>query len=183
MPVYSNSKLAKYENCPQQFKLTYIDRVEVPEGEEGIEAFFLGSRVHETLEKLYKDLILTKLNTLNELIQYYNSQWDKNWHDNVVIVKKGYTKDHYLNTGRQGITNYYNRYNPFNQSKTLATEMRLTFKVGDYAIRGFIDRLSHDGKGFYEIHDYKTSASLPSQDRLDNDRQLALYQIGVKENF
>lgn len=73
MPVYSNSKLSTYENCPQQYKLTYIDRVEVHEGEEGIEAF-LGNRVHETLEKLYKDLILTKLNTLSELTQYYNSQ-------------------------------------------------------------------------------------------------------------
>lgn len=40
MPAYSNSKLATYENCPQQYKLRYIDKVELPEGaEEGIEAF------------------------------------------------------------------------------------------------------------------------------------------------
>jgi hypothetical protein len=32
-----------------------------------IEAF-LGSRVHETLDKLYKELILTKLNSFAELI-------------------------------------------------------------------------------------------------------------------
>jgi putative RecB family exonuclease len=182
MPVYSHSKLSTYENCPQQYKLKYIDRIELPEGGESIEAF-LGSRVHETLEKLHKELILTKLNSLKELLDYYKTQWDKNWHKNVIITRKGFTKDHYRNTGKQAIANYYNRHNPFDHSTTLATEHLLTFKIDNYTIRGFIDRLSLQGKGIYEIHDYKTSGSLPSQDRLDNDRQLALYQIGVKEKF
>src|SRR4030042_3793440 len=99
MPVYSHSRLATYETCPQQYKLRYIDRIQPPEGEEGIEAF-LGSRVHETLEKLYKELILTKLNSLEELLGYYKDLWDKNWHENVFINKQGFTADHYRNTGR-----------------------------------------------------------------------------------
>ena len=181
--VYSHSKLSTYENCPQQFKLKYIDRIEPPEGKEGIEAF-LGSRVHETLEKLYKELILTKLNTLDDLLQYYSSQWDKNWNeDTIEIVKKEFTKDHYRNAGVQAITEYYNRLYPFNQSKTVATEYLITFTVGDYTIRGYIDRLSFRDKGVYEIHDYKTSGTLPPQERLDKDRQLALYQIGIREKF
>ena len=182
MPVYSHSKLATYENCPQKYKLQYIDRIELPEGGEGIEAF-LGSRVHDVMEKLYKELILTKINTLEDLLAYFKDEWDRNWHGNVVIVKKGFTKDHYRNAGKESITNFYKRHRPFNQSKTLATEQLLTFKIDDYTIRGFIDRLSQTSKGIYEIHDYKTSGSLPSQDKLDNDRQLALYQIGIKEKF
>ncbi len=182
MPVYSHSKLATYENCSQKYKLQYIDRIELPEGGEGIEAF-LGSRGHDVLEKLYKELILTKINTLEDLLAYFKDEWDRNWHGNVVIVKKGFTKDHYRNAGKESITNYYKRHQPFNQSKTLATEQLLTFKIDDYTIRGFIDRLSQTRKGAYEIHDYKTSGSLPSQDKLDNDRQLALYQIGIKEKF
>jgi putative RecB family exonuclease len=182
MPVYSHSKLATYENCPQKYKLQYIDRIELPEGGEGIEAF-LGSRVHDVLEKLYKELILTKMNTLEDLLAYFKDEGDRNWHGNVVIVKKGFTKDHYRNAGKESITNYYKRHQPFNQSKTLATEQLLTFKIDNYTIRGFIDRLSQTSKGVYEIHDYKTSGSLPSQDKLDNDRQLALYQIGIKEKF
>ncbi|MFA4829763.1 MAG: PD-(D/E)XK nuclease family protein [Thermodesulfovibrionales bacterium] len=183
MPIYSNSRLATYENCPQQYKLRYIDRVELPEGaEEGIEAF-LGKRVHEALEKLHKELILTKLNSLDELLGYYKSEWDKNWHGNVVVVKKGFTKDHYQNAGKEAITNYYNRHQPFNQSRTLATEQLITFKIDNYTIRGFIDRLSQPERGMYEIHDYKTSGSLPSQNKFDNDRQLALYHIGIKEKY
>lgn len=183
MPIYSNSRLATYENCPQQYKLRYIDKVELPEGaQEGIEAF-LGSRVHEALEKLYKELILTKLNSLDDLLGYYKNEWDKNWHENVVVVKKGFTKDHYRNTGKEAITNYYKRHQPFNQSRTLATEQLITFKIDNYAIRGYIDRLSQPERCMYEIHDYKTSGSLPSQDKFDNDRQLALYHIGVKEKY
>ena len=182
MPLYSYSRLSTYENCPQQYKLRYVDRITPPEDEEGIEAF-LGSRVHETLDKLYKELILTKLNSLDELITYYEEQWDKNWHENVVIVKKQFTKDNYQNAGKAGIANYYKRHHPFNQSKTLATELPVSFKIEDYTIRGVIDRLSNIEEGVYEIHDYKTSGYIPSQDRLDDDRQLALYQIGIKEKF
>ena len=182
MPTYSNSKLATYENCPQKYKLQYIDRIKPPEEEEGIEAF-LGHRVHEVLEKLYRELVLTKLNSLDESLAYYNSQWEKNWHENVVVNKKGFTPEHYCNAGNEAITNYYKRYSPFNQSKTLSTESSVNFKIEGYNIQGFIDRLSHTGKGRYEIHDYKTSGFRPAQDKLDRDRQLGLYQIGVKEKF
>ena len=182
MPTYSNSKLSTYEDCPQRYKLKYIDRIRPPEEEEGIEAF-LGLRVHETLAKLYQELLLTKLNPLDELHDYYNSQWEKNWHENVVVTKKEFTADHYRNTGREAISSYYKRYSPFNQSKTLSTEHRVAFKIDDITITGVIDRLSHNGDGFYEIHDYKTSGSLPAQDKLDNDMQLGLYQIAVKEKF
>ena len=182
MPVYSHSKLGTYENCPRKYKLQYIDRIELPEAGEGIEAF-LGSRVHEALEKLHKELILSKINSLEDLLDFYQAEWDRNWHENVRIVKKGYTKENYYNAGREAITSYYRRHHPFNQSKTLGTEMPLAFKIEDYVIRGFIDRLGYCGNGVYEIHDYKTSGFLPSQDKLDADRQLALYQIGIKEQY
>ena len=72
MPMYSNSRLGTYENCPQQYKLNYLDKIKLPEEQEGIEAF-LGSRVHETLQKLYQDLKYTKVNSLGELVGDYKS--------------------------------------------------------------------------------------------------------------
>ncbi len=183
MPVYSHSRLAAYENCPQQFKLKYIDRIELPEGKEGIEAF-LGSRVHEALEKLHKELVLTKLNSLEDLLDYYLSQWDKNWDEETVeIVKKDFTPEHYKNTGIEAIRSYYKRYYPFDQSKTIATEYQIAFRIDEYTLQGFIDRLSCSDEGVYEIHDYKTSGTLPSQEKIDSDRQLALYQIGIRKKF
>ena len=86
MKIYSHSMVSTYENCPHQFKLKYIEKPEI-EKIDGIEAF-LGKRVHETLEKLHKELILSKQNSLDELLEFYKSSWAKNYKENIVIRKK-----------------------------------------------------------------------------------------------
>ena len=91
MPIYSHSRLSCFEQCPQKFKLKYIDKVET-EVEQSIEAF-LGVRTHETLEKLYRDLQYQKENTLEDLLSYLHDEWKKNWNDSIVIVKKEYGPD------------------------------------------------------------------------------------------
>jgi putative RecB family exonuclease len=182
MTIYSYSRLGTYENCPLQYKLHYIDRI--TSEEEGIEAF-MGSRVHETLEKLYKELIHSKLNSVEELVEYYNQQWDKEWHDEIKITKEDRVAEDYRKTGEKAIKEYYERYHPFDQSKTLKTEMLVTFDLGgeDYRLRGYIDRLEKTKDDKIEIHDYKASGNLPTQERLDNDRQLALYQIAIEKAY
>ena len=184
MTVYSHSRLSCFEQCPQKYKLNYIDKVET-ESEESIEAF-LGSQVHEVLEKLYKDLKFQKENSLEDLINYFHEIWDKNWEDSIVIVKEEYGPDNYLKMGKKFITDYYNRYHPFNQGKTIALEERILVNLddsGSYKLQGFIDRLSEAKDGFYEVHDYKTNSRLPLADYIKTDRQLALYMIGVKNNY
>jgi RecB family exonuclease len=49
-----------------------------------------------------------------------------------------------------------------------------------YRMQGYVDRIARRGDGTYEIHDYKTSSHLPTQAEADEDRQLALYQIGLE---
>lgn len=84
------------------------------------------------------------------------------------------------------ITDYYNRYDPFNQSKTISLEDRILINLddsGDYKLQGLIDRLTEVKEGYYEIHDYKTNSRLPMPEYIQNDRQLALYSIGVKKKY
>jgi putative RecB family exonuclease len=183
MPTYSHSRLNTYENCPLQFKLTYIDRIK--RETEGIEAF-LGNRVHETLKKCYDDIRRTKLNTIDELFTYYESLWQKNWHDDIVINRKELTAEHYLNLGRKMLETYYQRYAPFDADITIGTEMMLNFSLDDrnkYRFTGLVDRLARDPIGVFWIHDYKTSAYLPGQEEADRERQLAFYQIGVRKRW
>jgi len=180
MPIYSHSRLATFENCPLKYKFQYLDKLKKPE-EATVEAF-LGSRVHEALEKLYKDQFFEKPNTLEDLIAFYKSEWEKNWTPQVRIVRKGLTQHHYFNYGAKCIRNYYEQYAPFDQSQTLATEAHIAFPLdakGNYQLQGYIDRLSKRADGTYEIHDYKTGQKLPTQHEADAGRQLALYQIGV----
>jgi len=158
-----------------------VDKIKIDESET-IEAF-MGSRVHETLEKLYKDLRLLKPNSLDELLSFYNDAWLKNYSDDVRIIKEGYIPQNYKDTGAKCISEYYARYQPFIDGKTLGLEQLITIDIDGHKLRGFIDRLSSSRDGAYEIHDYKTSQYLPQQSHFDSDRQLALYQIGVQEMF
>ena len=182
MTIYSNSRLSCFETCPLQYKLAYIDRID--REKESIEAF-LGSRFHETMELLYRDL-KCKAHTLKELTDYFDSQWDKEWSDEITIIKKGRTKEDYRNLGRRFVEDYYKRYQPFNQGRVLGLEKEIFIDLkgdGKYKLRGFIDRLVQLEDGTYEIHDYKTSGSLPAQKYLDEDRQLALYQIAIENTW
>jgi len=184
MKVYSHSRLSCYEQCPHKYKLKYIDKVET-EVEQSIEAY-LGSKVHETLEKLYRDLSYQKLNTLNELLNFFRNEWKKDWDDSIVIVKMDYKPENYLKMGERFITDYYNKYKPFDSGKTISLEERIVINLddsGDYRLQGFIDRVMESKEGYYEVHDYKTNSRLPLPDYIENDRQLALYAIGVKERY
>lgn len=182
MPVYSNSRISTYENCPHQFRLKYIEKPDIVKSE-GIEAF-LGKRVHETLEKLHKELILSKLNSVEDLTAFYKAQWSKNWLETIRISKAGFTEQNYYDTGERAIKEYYKRYFPFSGGRTLAAELRLPFNLkGGHSFVGYVDRVDLTADNTYEIHDYKTSGSLPHEERLAADRQLALYQIGLRQNY
>jgi len=184
MTVYSHSRLSCYEQCPQKFKLKYIDKIETEE-EQTVEAF-LGIRAHEALEKLYRDLNHQKANTLEEVLSFFTSEWNANWTDDIIIVSEEYSAENYLNMGKKYLTDYYQRYHPFNQGKTVALEelIRITLDgEGNYKLQGYIDRLTETRDGYYEIHDYKTNSRLPLADYIRSDRQLALYMIGVKNQY
>lgn len=184
MTVYSHSRLSCYEQCPQKFKLQYIEKLETEE-EQTVEAF-LGIRVHEALEKLYRDLAHQKKNTLEEVLDFFTSEWNANWTNDISIVREEYHAENYLNMGKKYLTDYYQRYHPFNQGKTVALEelIRITLDVeGTYRLQGYIDRLTETRDGFYEIHDYKTNSRLPLTEYIRSDRQLALYMIGVKNQY
>lgn len=183
MVVYSHSQLSMYEDCPLKYKLCYRDQIE--RETEGIEGF-LGLRVHETLKKCYDDIRFTKLNSLSDLIGYYNKIWQENWHDSIIVVRPELTPEHYRVLGEKLIETYYKRYSPFGSDITIATEMDLYFSLDDknkYRMTGRIDRLSRTQDDVYEIHDYKTSIYLPSQEQVNKDRQLGLYQVGVQKKW
>jgi len=184
MTIYSHSRLSCFEQCPQKYKFQYVDRVKA-ESAETVEAF-LGTRVHEVLEKLYRDLQYQKENSLDDLLNFLREEWHKNWNDDIIIVKKEYTDKNYLKMAEKYIADYYNRYYPFNQGRTIALEERILVDLddfGEYRLHGYIDRLTEVEDGYYEIHDYKTYSRLPLREYIENDRQLALYMIGVKNNY
>ena len=179
MAVYSYSRIEAFRNCPEGYKYRYVDGI-IPKPT--IETF-LGSRVHEALYKLYKDIWNKKVNSLDEIITYYRRVWQREWNDQVRIIQKGLTAEHYYRIGEECLRTYYEAYAPFDEGKTLGLERKVRFRLGgnDHYIQGVVDRIVQKDEYVYEIHDYKTSGFLPVQDQVDKDKQLALYQIALRE--
>ena len=181
MASYSHSKLSTFEQCQYKYKLHYIDKIRT-EFKDTVETF-MGSLVHETLEKLYKDLKFQKENSLEDLLNYLDEKWEKEWNDNIIINKKEYTKENYKKMAKKFITDYYNHYKPFNEINVLGLETEDRLKLSDgssYHIR--IDKLGCKGDIYY-VCDYKTNSQMKPQEDADEDRQLAMYALLVKKRF
>jgi len=181
---FSHSRLGTYENCPRKFAFQYVEKPDVPR-QQSIEAF-MGTAVHETLESLYKVVMMERTPKWEEVRDFYEDFWTKNIAPDVLIVRKEFTAEDYRNVGRRCLQEYFVKNFPFRQSRTLALEEYITVDLdgtGAYKLQGYIDRLAQDDKGTVEIHDYKTSRRLPSQEQIDNERQLALYQIGIEARW
>lgn len=184
MTEYSHSRLSSYENCPRKFKYRYVDQIKVDT--EGVEAF-MGKRVHEILERLYHHVARNgRPPSLAQVLERYRQDWSQSWHEKIQIVRKENPREYYLERGARCLENYYRTWYPFTSGETVALEERLRLKLdgdGRYKMLGIVDRIVRQGDGVFEIHDYKTSASLPQQRQLDRDRQLALYQIGLEQTY
>jgi putative RecB family exonuclease len=180
--IYSNSKLGTFENCPFSYKLRYIDKIKVDK--DTIERF-LGNVVHSTLEYTYRKANYEGMKPEKEKVAaLFHWYWKKDWNDRIFIVKKQYSAEHYRSIGEKCILRYYDRFAPFTQNKILVLEQKVEILLdakGEHKMTGIIDRIDETPAGEIEIHDYKTGMTPPSQQDIEEERQLALYQIGVME--
>ena len=182
--IFSHSRLASFENCPKQFEFRYLQKI--PSETEGVEAF-VGKRVHEILERLYLFVGRGQVPGVQKVVDRYHKLWEETYDpERVRIVREGTPLSFYRQLGEQCIRGYYMKHYPFDEGETLGLEKRVVFQLdeaGEYRMQGIIDRVSRAADGAIEVHDYKTGARVPSQRLIDEDRQLALYQIGLAKQY
>ena len=179
--VYSHSRLSCFEDCPKRFHYRYI--LKVPAETQSIEGF-VGKQVHEVLERLHRFVLQGLVPSLEKVLFRFRALWEESFEpDQVRIVREGQTVEHYVDYGERCLRQYYRLHYPFDADETLGLEERIQYRDPEhgYRVQGFVDRIVRARDGTIEIHDYKTSRRIPSQKRLDADRQLALYQIALRE--
>lgn len=183
MAIYSHSRLQTFEQCRLKFKFQYIDKIS--REEQSVEAF-LGSRFHEVMERLYTDVTYKEV-SLGELKDLFAELWEKNWGGHIYVVKPEMKPEDYKSIGLSQIENYYKRHYPFKEGNVIGLERKFLANLdedGKYRVQCYIDRLVEKEGYDVEIHDYKTSTSmLPEQSYFDKDRQLALYEIAVRQSW
>jgi len=184
MTQYSHSKLETFNQCPLKYKFKYIDNIKIEK--KSIEGF-LGTKVHETLEWLYSQVKKEKIPTIDEIIIYYASSWEKDFKPEIYfIVKQEFQIKDYFEKGIKFLLDYYQKNHPFNDN-TIFTEKIVSILLDEnenYKMVGVIDRVVYNKeKREYEIHDYKTANTLPTKEKIEADKQLPLYSIAIKNNY
>ena len=181
---FSPSKLDVYKNCARRYQYKYVDRI--ARGRKTPETV-VGVAVHAAFEELYGLVSGGKIPTLGEVQALYEAALATEWDDSIQLKDPRFTKENWQKVGRYCVEQYYKAHAPFNEDRTVAVEKRvgfpLTVEGKEYRIEGFVDRLSLAPDGAFEIHDYKTAKSLPSQEKVDADWQLALYEVAVRREW
>jgi len=178
---YSHSKMSAFDQCSYKYKLRYVDKVRAELGK-SIEAF-MGSMVHDTLEKHYELAQQSKILTEEELLEVYNEYWKRNWSEDIRIIKEEFNAENYRQTGERCLKNYYARNAPFDVITLGLEDFFLMYLPSGNQINGLIDRLEKVEDGHIAIHDYKTNKRAPTQAQADVDKQLGLYALAMRRKY
>jgi putative RecB family exonuclease len=180
MTKYSHSRLSTFDNCPYQYKLKYIDKIK-PEFETSIEAY-MGEVVHAALEDLYTKVMWKQTPKKEDVLKFYEEYWAKKFPANVLVVNG--EAEQYRVKGNTILGAFYERFYPFNQLEIIELETEELMSLPDGNLWHVkIDKLARDKQGNYYVIDYKTNSKMKDRFEIENDRQLAMYAIWVKNEF
>ena len=189
--TFSYSQIKTYLQCPFSYKLQYV--LDIPQKGKGV--FSYGNTLHNTLYKFYQriqELNSAKQESLfgtpvkienndgkiktpsvEELLKLYEESWVDEWYESAE-QKNGYFKK-----GQETLREFYKKHEN-SWTVPVALENGFRIKIGDYTLKGRIDRVDQLLDGKLEIIDYKTGKG---KDKLttDDKDQLLLYQIVALE--
>lgn len=170
---WSFSRVKSYEQCPKQFKMTYMDSASKTNN-----AFAeWGSWCHELLEKFYKgELAIWELSTA-----YYNGYAEHVRCSFPKFNKKIDMDERYFIAGEEYFENFEDI---FDDCEVVAVEQAINLKIAGRPFIGSIDLILKDKNGNYIICDHKSKANFKSKYELAAYlRQLYLYSLYIKETY
>lgn len=168
---FSFTQLQSFERCPKQYKYAHILKIPTDANPQ----FTFGRSVHNTLKSFYDRVTDSGAPTLKDLLSLYDKHWISEWYQSKDEEQR--RKD----AGRKALEKFYaDNTGSFRKPKLL--EKGFTIKVGEYSLRGQIDRIDSLGEKDVEIIDYKTGKTPANKRDIDVD-QLLIYAIAAKEVF
>ena len=201
MEKFSYSRINTYNQCPQKYKIQYIDKIY--SSNNSIEAF-MGKSVHDVLEKIYSIKNLkNQFISFDSLMEMYSDYWNKEWDNNVCISKFKYNQikndksilfnnksieqiyyKKMFEDGKRCLSNYYKKFNDsgYFRQNVLAVEYKFKIQIGKYEFIGFIDRIDIDNNNVVNIIDYKTGTKPHTLSKLKKDLQLFIYEMVIRNS-
>jgi putative RecB family exonuclease len=181
LPHLSSSSISDYVDCGMLYKFGRIDRIKREFTADSLE---YGTCAHRVLADIYQGKLLNSPLDLKEILELFEHYWTEVADDNDQIkYANGKDFETYLIEGRELFTTYYNKI-PADDFRVLAIEEAFSFKIEglDIPIIGAMDLVEEDESGTIVITDFKTAARAYSNDDVDKNFQLTLYQMAAQAN-
>lgn len=163
----SYSSLELYENCPKRFEFQEIQKIKVPKSKEQ----FFGTKIHDALKFFHNPAPL--LPTIEELKNFFINSWQP---ENIEW-KSQEEKNVCREEGLKILEQYYLK-NSQQKYNIVDLETFMEAPIENHILTGKIDRIDKLSDGEFEIIDYKTNRKMPSQEKVAQNLQLAVYAMG-----
>jgi putative RecB family exonuclease len=151
--------------------LQYIDKLKTKEKW----YFSFGTSMHGCVERFFK------VNTppppsLEELLEYYEQTWIPRAYESPEEEAR------YKEYGREILKKFWEIHSA-DFKIPIAIERGFYLDIDGIKLRGFIDRVDKLESGGLSIIDYKTNKELFTNDYLENDLQLTIYQMAAEQTW
>ena len=187
---FSYSRFSTFDQCPARYRMIYLDGR--PKAGESIEAY-LGSRLHETLEWLYRERSQSREVVFDALLQRYRELWREAWHAYIHIANPAWQTDDYYQLGQRSLAGFFRQHTPFDEPVE-GIEHTISFEVPagqqavaeqpdeGYLMTAVLDRLDNHGAGWWSIHDYKSGKRMLTAANAQKDLQMKVYFLALTQS-
>ncbi len=171
MRPLSYTQIALYQSCPLQYKLQYSD---------GLKPkykwyFSFGSTLHLCAQYFFK-VRVPPPPSLEELLQFYEGNW----------ISEGYEsaeeEARYKTYGREILSKFWEVHSA-DFKIPVAVERIFYIDIEGIKLRGYLNRVDKLESGGLSIVDYKSNQGLFTQDDLESNLQLTLYQLAAEQTW
>ena len=171
----SASSMGTYDKCPKQYYYRYINKpdIEMPEWKH----LEFGIVAHRVLE-LFHEYLLENHVPPEKWNKLMSSAFKKAAKESKERGKFDNIKDS-IDDIRKVVQTYLDKVSAEGLPPVIHNELEFNFKIEDFIVRGFMDRIDKISDGYYHIVDYKTN----NNPNYLNNFQLALYALAVKEKY
>jgi len=148
----SPSRVSQFKNCPRQYQYVSVERLPEKKGE----AAYRGTIFHAVLENLFRDEA-PEDRTVDNAMKHFRSLY-REYMTPEAIEELGFDEirvQKYAAEITKLIRTYFTMEDP-SSIDVVSTEIRLDLDMGDFGLRGIIDRLDRLPDGTLAIRDYKT---------------------------
>src|SRR5688572_25796991 len=167
--LLSYSKLNTYRQCPLRYRFTYRDRL--PRRPRRL--FRAARRVHAAL-MTWLTYARHGAPSLAAVLAAYDRAWDGERQPEVRDLRE------YLEG--EEILREFHQANSERPCAPVFLEQKFEVYVADHRLTGTIDRVDA-GEFGYEVIDYKLDRELRTQRAVDEDLQLAIYHLALREAY